>query len=82
VTLTKPTQSDRVLAFLRDHPLATAMEISTGVHPWVSNPRARISDLRAAGYTIKPVRREDGRTGFVVIEDVNVQTALFFSGPA
>jgi helix-turn-helix protein len=82
VTLTKPTQSERVLEYLRQHPLATAMDISMGVRPWCSNPRARISDLRAAGYTIKPVKRSDGRTGFVVLEPEPVQTALFFSGPA
>jgi hypothetical protein len=82
MTLTKPTQSDRVLAFLRDHPLATSMDIAVGCRPWIANPRARISDLRAAGYTIKPVKREDGRTGFVVVEPEPVQTALFFSGPA
>jgi helix-turn-helix protein len=75
MTLTKPTQSDRVLAFLRDHPLATALDIAHGCHPWVSNPRARISDLRAAGYTIKPVRRADGRTGFRVEE--NEQAVMF-----
>jgi helix-turn-helix protein len=76
VTLTKPTQSDRVLAFIREHPGATAIEISMGCRPWISNPRARLSDLRAAGYTIKPVRRADGRTGFVVVEAEAVQMAL------
>lgn len=70
------TQNERVLAFLRDHPLATALDIAHGCHPWVSNPRARISDLRAQGYVIRPEKRQDGKTGFVVVEDVSVQLAL------
>lgn len=59
-------QNERVLAFLRAHPLATALDIAHGCHPWVSNPRARISDLRAQGHVIEPTKRADGRTGFVV----------------
>ena len=65
-----PTQSERVLAFLRAHPLATALDIAHGCHPWVSNPRARISDLRAQGYVIAPEKRSDGHTGFRVVEPV------------
>jgi hypothetical protein len=70
------TQSDRVLAYLRQHPLATVMELSFGLQPFVANPRARISDLRAAGYVVRPEKRPDGRTGFRVVE-APVQTALF-----
>ena len=68
--MTEPTQTERVLAFLRAHPGATAMDIAHGCHPWVSNPRARISDLRAVGYTVEMVRRTDGKNGFVVREPV------------
>jgi helix-turn-helix protein len=71
-----PTQSDRVLEFLRQHPLATALDIAHGCHPWVSNPRARISDLRAAGYVVRSEKRPDGRTGFRVVE-APVQMGLF-----
>jgi hypothetical protein len=76
------TQSDRVLAFLRAHPLATALDIAHGCHPWVSNPRARISDLRAAGHVIRPMKRSDGKTGFLIVEATPVQTALFFAETA
>lgn len=70
------TQNERVLAFLRAHPLATALEIGMGVHPWVSNPRARISDLRAQGHVIEPTKRADGRTGFMVREPRPVTTGV------
>lgn len=70
------TQNQRVLAFLRGHPRATAIEIGMGVHPWVSNPRARISDLRAQGHVIEPTKRADGRTGFVVREPRPVTTGV------
>ena len=78
------TQNDRVLAFLRANPEATALDIAHGCHPWVSNPRARISDLRANGYTIQMVRRTDGRNGFRVVEPEPepVQVALFFAETA
>lgn len=74
-----PTQTERVLAFLRANPQATALDIAHGCHPWVSNPRARISDLRANGHRIDMVRRGDGRNGFVVVEPEPVQVAFFFS---
>lgn len=70
------TQNERVLAFLRANPCATALDIAHGCHPWVSNPRARISDLRAAGYVIEPRKRTDGKTGFVVVEPA-VQLVAF-----
>jgi hypothetical protein len=68
--MTEPTQAERVLAYLRLHPGATALDIAHGCHPWVSNPRARISDLRAAGYTVDMVKRSDHKNGFVVREPV------------
>lgn len=70
------TQNERVLAFLRANPGATALDIAHGCHPWVSNPRARISDLRAQGYIITPTKRTDRKTGFVVVEKP-VQLAAF-----
>jgi len=65
-----------VLAFLRANPGATALDIAHGLHPWCSNPRARISDLRAAGYIVRPEKRADGKTGFRVVEPSSVQMAL------
>jgi Helix-turn-helix domain len=57
------TQNARVLAFIRSHPGCTTMELIYGLQPHVSNPRARISDLRAAGHRIVATR---GRYHLVV----------------
>ena len=83
-----PTQNDRVLAFLREHPGATAMDVGLGCHPWVSNPRARFSDLRDAGHIIDCIRRDDGHNGYW-LREAPVQSTLFdevdvahcFAGP-
>lgn len=56
-------QNERVLAFIRSHPGCTALDIAHGCSPWISNPRARISDLRKQGIVIDC---EKGR--FTVIE--------------
>lgn len=63
------TQNERVLEFLRSNPGCTALDIAHGCHPWVSNPRARISDLRAKGYVIECVGGH-----YVVREPVAVTT--------
>ena len=47
------TQNERVLDFIRSHPDCTILDLTYGLYPFVSNPRARISDLRAAGYVIE-----------------------------
>lgn len=73
------TQTERIVAFLRAHPDATTMELQFGLAPFVSNPRARISDARAQGILIDCVTRADGRKGYRVIErrvDKGVQEAL------
>ena len=62
------TQSERVLAYIQGHDCPTTMEIQLGLYPFVSNPRARISDLRKAGHDIRAQKRADGQTGFRVIE--------------
>jgi hypothetical protein len=63
------TQNDRVLAYLRAHPGSTAMELSLGIEPYISNVRARISDLRLThGIEIEARKREDGRVGFFVVQ--------------
>lgn len=62
------TQNDRVAAYLLSHQGATTMEVAIGVHPWVSNVRARVSELRKAGYHVEPRKRPDGRTGFYITD--------------
>ncbi len=62
------TQADRVLRFLREHDGATAMELTMGLDPYVSNVRARVSDLRAEGHVIEARKRSDGQVGLFVVE--------------
>lgn len=62
------TQVERLLAYLRANPGATTMELQLALRPFVSNPRARISDARARGIDIECVKRGDGQCGFVVHE--------------
>lgn len=65
------TQSDRVLAYIEDHPLCTVLDMTRHLDPFVGNIRARISDARAAlreaGGDIVCERRSDGRAGFRVV---------------
>lgn len=65
------TQSARVLAFIRAHPGCTALDIATNCSPWISNPRARISDLRAQGFVI------DCEKGRFTLREKPVQMAAF-----
>lgn len=62
------TQTQRVVAWIRANPGTTVMELQLALHPFVSNPRARISDARAAGHVIECARRFDGQMGFRLIE--------------
>lgn len=63
------TQSDRVLRFLMEHDGPTAMEITLALTPYVSNVRARISDLRAHGNVIEARKRRDGQVGMYLVTD-------------
>ena len=38
-----------------------------GLDPYVSNVRARVSDLRAEGHIIEARKRSDGRTGLYLV---------------
>ncbi len=60
------TQRDRILAYIRSHPGCTTMELQLNVHPFISNPRARISDLRAEGIPVVCAKRKDGRDGYTL----------------
>lgn len=61
------TQTERVLRYVAEHPGCTILELTNGLDPFVANPRARISDARAAGHTILCKRRPDGRSGFYLM---------------
>lgn len=61
-------QTERVRDFLLANVDPTALEITFGCRPWVSNPRARISDLRKEGHVITAVKRADGKTGFRLMQ--------------
>lgn len=58
-----PTQTERIVAFIRAHPGCSTMELTLGLAPFCANPRARISDARAAGYDVVCETRSDGRKG-------------------
>jgi hypothetical protein len=70
----KPTQTERVVTFIRSHPEATSLEITLATG--AVNVTGRVSDARAAGTDIVCVRRFDGRQGYVVVEPEPVQMAL------
>ena len=62
------TQNGRVLAYIRSHPGATVMECARAMDPYVSNVRARHSDLRVRGFDIRAEKRADGHDGFTLHE--------------
>lgn len=68
------TQTERLVAYVRDHPEATSLDITLACN--IVNVTGRVSDARAAGVDIRCVRRFDGRQGYVVVEPVAVQMAL------
>jgi hypothetical protein len=70
------TQAERVLVFLTINPGATVMELQLALRPFVSNPRARISDLRAAGNIVECRKRTDGQRGFWVLNPAQLALAL------
>ena len=70
------TQAARLLAFIRANPDCTTMDIQLGMRPFLANPRARISDLRAAGVDIVCLRRSDGRLGYRIREQMEMGMAL------
>ena len=63
-----PTQTERIVAFIKAHPGCTTMELTLGLAPFCANPRARISDARAQGFDVRCERRSDGRLGYRVVE--------------
>jgi len=62
------TQNARVLAYIRAHPGATVQECAAAMEPWISNIRARHSDLRLRGFDVVCERRPDGFDGFRLVD--------------
>jgi hypothetical protein len=60
------TQTARLIAFLRDHPEATSLDVTLACG--IVNVTGRVSDARASGFLIECVRRFDGRQGYVLRE--------------
>jgi hypothetical protein len=60
------TQTERVKRFIERNPGCTTMQIQLGCQPFISNPRARISDLRAQGINVVCRKRRDGLEGFTI----------------
>lgn len=71
------TQTERLVAYVKDHAEATSLEITLACG--IVNVTGRVSDARAAGVDIRCVRRFDGRQGYVVVEPEAVQLAAFFA---
>lgn len=66
------TQTERLIAYLRTHPLASGLEIISAL----SLPKytSRISDARALGVQIVCETRADGRKGYRIVEPRPVLT--------
>jgi hypothetical protein len=59
-------QPMRLLRYLREHPGASSLEITTDL--FIVNVTGRVSDLRAGGYEIACRKRPDGHDGYVIVE--------------
>lgn len=62
----KATQTERLAAYLRTHPLATGLEIVTALA--LPKYTSRISDLRAQGVNVVCEKRFDGNLGYRIVE--------------
>lgn len=60
------TQTERLIAYLRTHPMASGLEIIHALN--LPKYTSRISDARALGVDIRCEKRSDGRRGYVVVE--------------
>jgi hypothetical protein len=65
-------QAARLLRWLRDHPGASSLEITRDL--FIVNVTGRVSDLRAAGYTVECRKGPDKRDRYFVIERTPVLT--------
>lgn len=69
-------QRNRILHFIRVNPGCSTMEIQLELSPFVANPRARISDLRARGHVIECRRRADKFDGYWLVETAQLELPL------
>jgi len=63
----KPTQTSRLIAFLRTFPESTSLEVTLATR--IVNVTGRVSDARAQGVDIVCETRKDGRKGYRVREE-------------
>lgn len=70
------TQADRILRFIRENPHASILDMARGMDPFIANPRARISELRQAGFDIRCERRSDGVDGYVCHEAAQLSLGI------
>lgn len=76
------TQTERVRRFIEDNPGCTVLDMARGLEPFVSNPRARISDVRAelereGGHYDVVCEKRDGAGHFYIRSTGPVQLAAF-----
>jgi hypothetical protein len=79
MTATRGVRTDtaRVVAFLREHPGSSVMEIRLAL--WCSNVTARMSDAREQGITFAKWRDDKGIYRYRVVDPEPVQAVLFFA---
>ena len=65
--MTAKTQTDRIVAYIRDHPDCSILDIVRGLDPFCANPRARISDARKEGHEIVCERGKDGVQRYALV---------------
>jgi len=68
------TQTQTLIAFLRNNPGATSLEITLATS--LVNVTGRVSDARAAGYTVDCRKRTDGRKGYWIVEKAQTELGL------
>lgn len=68
------SQVDRLLAYLRQNPGASSLEITMACG--IVNVTGRISDLRARDIEVQCYRRSDGRDGYRVIDKAQLALGL------
>ena len=69
-----PTQTQTLIAFHRNNPGATSLEITLATS--LVNVTGRVSDARAAGYVIDCRKRTDGRKGYWIVEKAQMELAI------